>query len=352
MRCLTLAEALRAAGAECRFICREHKGHLLEQIRQRGFDANALPVCPEGRPTAQHEYNSNHSTWLGSDWATDAAQTKVGAGETAVDWLIVDHYAIDARWERELRPVCHRLMVIDDLANRQHDCDLLLDQNLGRTTPDYKPLVPEHCQILLGPLYALLRPEFAAFRERSLARRGQSKFQHVLITMGGVDMVNATGKILEALVNAPLPKNCRITVVMGPHAPWLEQVRHLAEKMPLPTEIKCNVANMAQLMADSDLAIGAAGSTSWERCSLGLPSIIGVFADNQIFIADALITAGASKLIVADNGIIKLGATIAALAHDPAEILRMSNCSANITDGGGVVRVTAVIDVLSLAEEV
>jgi len=347
MRCLTLAEALRERGAECRFICREHEGHLLEQIRQRGFDAYGLPVCSEERPPACHEDDSNHSTWLGSDWVTDAAQTKVGAGETAIDWLIVDHYALDARWERLLRPVSRRLMVIDDLADRQHDCDLLLDQNLGRTAPDYKSLVPEHCQILLGPRYALLRPEFAAFRERSLARRGQSKLQHVLISMGGVDMANATGKILKVLVDAPLPKNCLITVVMGPHAPWLEQIRHIAATLPLPIEIKCNVANMAQLMAESDLAIGAAGSTSWERCSQGLPSIIGVVADNQIFIADALQAAGASKTFIVDDEMFALRAVIAELANDPQELLRMSRCAANISDGGGAIRVATAVDALN-----
>ncbi len=340
MRCLTLAEALRERGAECRFICREHKGHLLEQIRQRGFDAYGLPVCSERRQSAGYENDPNYSAWLGSDWATDAAQTKVGAGKTAIDWLIVDHYALDERWERVLRPVCHQLMVIDDLANRQHDCDLLLDQNLGRTTHDYEELVPKHCQLLVGPRYALLRPEFAAFRERSLVRRAQSTLKHVLIAMGGVDMMNVTEKILKVLVDAPLPKNCHITVVMGLHAPWLKQVRHIAAMVPQTIEIKSNVANMAQLMAESDLAIGAAGSTSWERCSQGLPSIIGVVAGNQIFIADALQAAGASKIFTVADDASALHILIAELADDPEELLRMSRCAANVCDGSGTSRVT------------
>ncbi len=165
--------------------------------------------------------------------------------------------------------------------------------------------------------------------------------------MGGVDITDATGKVLEVLADARLPRSCRITVVLGPHAPWLDQVRHLAKNMPLPTEVKYDVTNMAQLMADSDLAIGAAGSTSWERCALGLPSVIGVLADNQTFIADALASAGASKIYKTDDGMAMLAEIIATLARNPAEVLRMSKDAANITDGGGTSRVAAAIGGLS-----
>ncbi len=271
MRCLTLADALRASGAECSFICREHPGNLLEQIRQRGYAVLGLPASsadPIPRDL-EEAAESNHSSWLGSDWATDAAQTRVGAGETAIDWLIVDHYAIDARWEQALRPICRKLMVIDDLADRPHDCDLLLDQNLGRDVSDYRKLVPDDCTVLVGPRYALLRPEFAALRDYSMRRRAIPQLKHLLITMGGVDQADATGLALEALKDCQLPGGSHITVVMGPHAPWLERVQLLAAQMPLSTDVKVNVHNMAQLMADSDLAIGAAGSTSWERCCLG-----------------------------------------------------------------------------------
>ena len=345
MRCLTLADALQEAGAQCHFICREHPGNLIGLIRQRGFLVSVLPLTVESVVTNERrvETQPNYAAWLGANWHIDAAQTKVGVGETAVDWLIVDHYALDIRWEQMLRPACLHLMVIDDLADRSHDCDLLLDQNLGRDEGDYDQFVPKSCTLLMGPHYALLRPEFAALREESLRRRAIPQFKHLLITMGGVDQDDATSKVLEALKECPLPADLNITVVMGQHAPWLEQVKYVSAQMPLPTEIKCNVENMAQVMAYSDLAIGAAGSTSWERCCLGLPSMIGVLADNQTFIADALQAAGAAKTFVVNEEMTTLRAVIAELADDPSEIARMSTCAANVTDGVGANRILATL---------
>jgi UDP-2,4-diacetamido-2,4,6-trideoxy-beta-L-altropyranose hydrolase len=143
MRCLTLANALQATGAQCHFICCEHPGNLIAQIRQRGFAVSVLLAATKAHITDEQavEQHSNYAAWLGAGWATDAAQTKVGFGATAVDWLIVDHYALDARWEQALRPLYRKLMVIDDLADWPHDCDLLLDQNLGRDAGDYSKLL-------------------------------------------------------------------------------------------------------------------------------------------------------------------------------------------------------------------
>lgn len=343
MRCLTLADSLQATGAQCHFICREHPGNLIAQIRQRGFSVSVLPVATEALITDDlgDAEQSNYAAWLGVDWATDAVQTKVGVGATAVDWLIVDHYALDARWERTLRPLCRKLMVIDDLADRPHDCDLLLDQNLGRNVGDYSQLVPEDCTVLAGPYYALLRPEFAALRDDSLHRRATPQLKHLLITMGGVDQADVTGKILEALRDCPLPADLRITVVMGPHAPWLRRVQLLAKQMPQPTEVKVNVNNIAQLMADSDLAIGAAGSTSWERCCLGLPSIIGVQAANQKLIANALVLSGAAKAFSINEGVQLIRELIEKILSDNRLIKNMSASASEITDGKGVERVAS-----------
>lgn len=351
MRCLTLANALQAAGAQCHFICREHPGNLIAQIRQHGFAVSVLPAATEAFIINELavEAQSNYAAWLGADWATDAAQTKVGVGATAVDWLIADHYAIDARWEQTLRPLCSKLMVIDDLADRPHDCDLLLDQNLGRDVRDYSQLVPEGCTVLAGPHYALLRPEFAALRDDSLRRRAIPQLKHLLITMGGVDQADATGKVLEALQDCLLPADMRITVVMGPHAPWLERVQLLAKLIPKPTEVKGNVNNMAQLMAESDLAIGAAGSTSWERCCLGLPSIIGVQAANQQLIANALELSGAAKAFSINEGVKPIRELIAKVISDNSSLQNMSISASAITDGKGVERVTIELNAMVLA---
>ena len=273
MRCLTLADALRVQGAQCHFISREHSGHLLEVIRQRGHTVTALPAGnPISAMTANVVPQPAHAAWLGCDWQTDALQTGAILTDLKPDWLVVDHYALDQRWEEAVTPQCRKLLVIDDLADRAHNCDLLLDQNLGRKSEHYAPLVTAQCQVLTGPQYALLRPEFAALRPYSLQRRqAQPALRQLLITMGGVDQPNATGKVLQALKTCALPQESRITVVMGLTAPWLQNVRELAAQMPWPTEVVISVGDMARRMADSDLAIGAAGSTSWERCCLHLP---------------------------------------------------------------------------------
>lgn len=336
MRCLTLADALREHGVQCTFICREHAGHLLSLIEQRGHKALPLPA-----PTDNYQapLDPAHAAWLGTDWVTDADQTRQALGPLSVDWLVVDHYALDRHWEQAMRPACRRLMVIDDLADRPHDCDLLLDQNLGRTEQDYAGLLKLGTHALIGPQYALLRPEFAQWREYSLMRRDQPQLKNLLITMGGVDKGNATGQVLEVLKACELPADLRITVVMGPHAPWLAQVQAKAAEMLRPTQVLVGVSNMAQLMADSDLAIGAAGSTSWERCCLGLPSLVLVLAENQQSGANALQDAGTAIALTACCQIpdVLRDLQLAVLTDSP--LLKMSQAAAAVTDGSGCAQI-------------
>lgn len=333
MRCLTLANALRDVGANCHFICREHAGNLIYRIKENGFDVTALPVFTKQAPS--HEFTSDvYSDWLGADWETDASQTSA-ALKVPVDWLVTDHYAIDHRWESRLRSSCHKLMAIDDLADRDHECDILLDQNLGRTKADYAARVPADCIILCDPRFALLRPEFAAQRFASLARRKSGELCHLLINMGGVDKINASSQVLLALRNCVFPETCTITVVMGLQAPWLAEVRHLAAAMPWSTEVLVDVSNMAELMAASDLAIGAAGSTSWERCALGLPSVVVVLAQNQESIATALHATGAASTVTLKTLEIELQALFTDRSALAAKLITQSAVAQRIADGLG-----------------
>lgn len=340
MRCLTLADAIAAQGADCHFISREHPGHLLEVIRQRGHAVAILPASNPAPTTAgDSAQRPAHAAWLGCDWQTDAQQTDAHLTTLRPDWLVVDHYALDQRWEVALQSGYKELLVIDDLADRPHRCNVLLDQNLGRRPQDYAGLVPLACKVLVGPEYALLRPEFAALRDYSLQRRQQPKLGRLLITMGGVDLSNATGQVLQALKACLLPQDCRITVVMGAAAPWLGQVRGLAAQMAWPTDVLVNISDMAQCMADSDWAIGAAGSTSWERCCLGLPTIVVVLADNQWPGAKALQVAGAACL----GGGVSEFATQLPLAVQALtqghRLMRVSNAASAVADGRGVYKV-------------
>lgn len=348
MRCLTLAEALRGQGGDCHFIMRLHAGNLVDMVRQRGFTVHVLPVGANvvAPPPSADRHQLFHVHWLGCDWSIDAEQTRDVLMGLRPHWLVVDHYSLDARWESELAPLCEKIMVIDDLADRRHQCDLLLDQTLGRTSRQYANLLPDSCKVLVGPQYALLRPEFAALRLASLRRRRNPVLRSILVTMGGVDQHNATGAVLQALGQCLLPKNCRIRVVMGPSAPWVQEVQALASAMPWPTEVLSNVGDMARCMAGSDLAIGAAGGTSWERCCLGLPTLMIVLAENQQLIADSLVQAGAViglNDMKSDAFEGELRAAISTLVADPTLLRKLSERAASITSGEGVHMVSEAV---------
>jgi UDP-2,4-diacetamido-2,4,6-trideoxy-beta-L-altropyranose hydrolase len=348
MRCLTLADALKTEGVECHFICREHPGNLLDYIKGKGYSAYAISAMHSERtelrgvstlPSSELT-QLGHAHWLGTSQQQDADECAAILGELQPDWLIVDHYALDACWEIALQPHFRKLMVIDDLADRTHICDVLVDQTYGRKADDYLPKVPVGCRVLCGSQYALLRPEFSALRQYSLKRRETPQMYSLLVNMGGVDKHNATGKVLQALRHCDLPVSCCITVVMGTSAPWLSEVRLQAEQMPWPTDIRVGVSNMAQLMADSDLAIGAAGSTSWERCCLGLPTVMIVLADNQRQVAQGLERVGAALAIDQQQIAESLPTLLAPLVSLSIPRLIMGQVAAGITDGSGV---TAVI---------
>lgn len=331
MRCLTLADTLTAKGAQCEFICREHIGHLMEHICGKGYAVHSLPMGSDA------DTDRIHSAWLGATQAQDVQACAPILDALKPDWLVVDHYALDARWESAMASHCGQLMVIDDLADRPHACQLLLDQTFGRDADDYRPLVPNDCTLLCGSSYALLRPEFAALRPYSLQRRMQPRLKHLLINMGGVDKDNITAQVLAALRDTSLPDDCEITVVMGATAPWLADVQQQAQTLPWPTTVRVGVNNMAQLMADSDLAIGAAGATSWERCCLGLPTIMLVLAENQIRGANALANADAAWVIRLDTDLLdRIAVLIDHLVMALSDLPRVGGAASAIVDGRGV----------------
>ena len=332
MRCLTLADMLRASGVECFFLSREHGGHLHSVVKQRGY-----PLINLGDVASLHTPNgsADYEHWLGVSIEKDIQDSITHLHGMQVDWLIVDHYGLDERWERALRRHCGRLLVIDDLANRRHFADILVDQNFGKNNIDYNGLVPDSCVLMIGAKYALLRHEFAKLRGKSLKRRAHSQLKNLLITMGGVDIDNKTGLVLRALAAFKWHSDQNITVVMGANAPWLEEVFKQALEMPVSTDVVVNVADMANLMYNADLAIGAAGSTAWERCCLGLPTLQLVLADNQRLIADALNGVGAAIKLDEANLINCIHKHIGQFSANPALLTAMSLAAAQVTDGCG-----------------
>lgn len=343
MRCLTLANALGRSGAHCTFLCRPHQGNLIGYIRARG---HAVYVLPEGSGTEAGPGQLAHAAWLGSSQEDDAAQCAAFLSSRAKpEWLIVDHYALDTRWEQLLRSQVHKMLVIDDLADRPHVCDILLDQTFGRVDAEYAHVTTQSTQLLCGARYAILRPEFAAQRARSLARRRRpSGLRKLLISLGGVDRDNATGKILQALAACALPSDVQITVVMGPAAPWLWEVEQLAQQLPWPVTVLAGVDNMAELMVDADFGIGAAGATTWERCCLGLPTAMVVLAENQRYAAAKLASFGAALLLDISNDLAAdLHRIVERIGNDPALLVTLSEQAAQITDGAGCETIRALL---------
>lgn len=276
VRCLTLADQLRAEGCNIAFICREHAGNLIRLIESRGFGVIRLPV------TAGRASNGPYETWLGSDSETDAANT-VAAFPAKPDWLIVDHYAIEEEWERIVRPSVGRILVIDDLANRRHDCDALLDQNL---VVDYRSrydgLLSDTAVRLLGPRFALLQPEYAKLKASRTS--SGNRVQRVLVYFGATD-AGLTLMSVRAIIAMSRRVNC--DVVLGPASADWAAVDQLAKANPT-IALHGALPSLAPLMAQADLAVGAGGATSWERLCLGLRSIVVTLADNQDPIAREL----------------------------------------------------------------
>lgn len=341
MRCLTLADELARQGDKCHFICREHKGNLIDLITQKGYKVYKLEAGSLNNSNKDEvESTLFHSEWLGTSQAEDAKQSIDIINDIKPEWLIIDHYALNDYWEQQLRPHCDGILVIDDLADRKHDCEILLDQTFGRDKQDYQHLVPNHCKVLCGTKYALLRPEFSKWRQYSLERRKNNTLEHILVNLGGVDKDNLTSKILDTLKQAPLSDSCKITVVMGSTSPWIDVVKKKAEQLPWPVEVETGVSNMAELMANSDLAIGAAGSTSWERCCLGLPTIMLVIANNQMNIANNLESINAVKVVLNNHNLAQMiNKYLYELIQSPKKLEAMSQSSADVLDGCGTFKV-------------
>lgn len=336
MRCLTLADALQRQGADVHFVCRRHEGHFGTRIRDRGFEVTLLE---EGGAIPQSNAKT-HADWLGISQSADAEATACIAREIAPDWLVVDHYAVDESWECELSRVVPRLMVIDDLADRSHRCTMLLDQGLGRSADNYRGLVAEETVLLLGPQYALLRPEFAEARSISLHRRARRDVRSILIALGGVDADNITGLVLLALERLVPPANVRVSVVLGCTAPWTAEIRKVAASHPWQIDVNVDPSSMAQLMSEADVAIGAAGATTWERCALGLPTILIPVAANQLPITAQLRDKGAVLLVDGpDDVLVSLPPMLESLMRDGAMRLRMAENASALCDGRGVARV-------------
>lgn len=337
MRCLTLAQRLREQGADVLFVMRDLPGAMLQRPELAGFECAVLPP-PSGGDCSD---GLAHSAWLGTDQATDARETLAVLGN-GVDWMVVDHYAIDRQWHSVVRQRAAKIMVIDDIADRSHDCDLLLDQNLQNVPDRYSKLVGPQCTTLLGPRYALLRQRFAELRSEALARQ-RGKLGRLLVFLGGVDAAGATVLALNALAESGLD-GLPIDVVAGPANPAIAQIRAWCASRP-NAELFEGEVELADLMLAADLSIGAAGSASWERCCMGLPTVVVTVAENQREGARAMAAAGAA-IWAGESGYIAegdLAVILGVFGHCPGHLTSLSAAATKLVDGEGVSRVMSEI---------
>lgn len=335
MRCLTLADALRDKGANCQFVCRTHEGHLIDYVQSCGYEAHALPKL---NFSSSFESGLQHAHWLGVNWQTDAEQTKEALGIEKLDLLVVDHYALDYRWELEMQSMCSRVMVIDDLADRRHDCHLLLNQNYGSSASRYVSLVPDKCTQLHGPEFALLKPIYA--QRRCERERCNGRIERVLVYFGGgADPMFLTEMALHAFQTLELLK-IELDVVVGFGYTKRKELKAHAESRG-GIHIHSQLPDLSELMVEADLALGAGGATTWERCCLGLPSIVICTADNQLPASEALVADGLISYMghVGDITPEILRDQVLELLDKPEKLGELSEKSMKLVDGKGVNRI-------------
>lgn len=323
-RCITFARALEQVGWQCCFAARGGTAEILGGMSR-----------------------------LGDRWISLAGDKLSEAGQIGAvlldgcDLLVVDHYELGAAFETRCRAWAKTIMVVDDLANRPHDCDVLLDPTHGRPSSDYGPWVSESCRLMMGARFALLRPEFAYLRQATLGCREENRdVARILVSLGATDPDNMVSTVLDGIARAQIDAGIALDVVMGAKAPNLSVVRNLTNDLPMRATVHVGVKDMERLIARADLAIGAAGTSAWERCCLGLPSLLLVLADNQRVVARELEREGAARIVSGENRATaaEIAAALTDICSSPDALLRMGRKAALVCDGLGTQRM--IVDFL------
>ncbi len=338
MRCLTLADALKNRGVNTRFLSRNLPAYLQQVLQSKGHEATIFGSI-EGGDVCD---TLAHASWLESTQQQDVTDCAEALSDLSWDWIIVDHYALDKRWESAGSGFAKKIMVIDDIADRPHQADVLLDQNLYLNMQQrYAGLLNAECVQLLGPQYALLRTEFLQQRHTLRERAGNVK--KLLIFFGGTDATNETGKTLEAIAMLKMPE-LELDIVVGASNPHFAELEFQGGKLA-NTRIHRQVSNMAELIHAADIAIGAAGTATWERCALGLPALVMAVAENQIEIARGVAHFKAQQYLgtCADVSAEKISSQLKIAIESPFALREMSRAALSLVDGLGADRLVEVL---------
>ena len=317
-RCTELATALRKRGAEVVFVCTELSGNHNYIARHAGFDVLTLSV------------------W---EPKSDARRTAEALG-TQVDWLVVDHYGLDQSWERTMRPWCEQILAIDDLANRPHAANLLLDPAWPPDPERYRGLVPTGAVLLLGPRYALMSSGITELHSRT---RQLEDSPNVLVFFGGSDLTNLTGRTMSALRHSDIA-GVTTDVVIGASNPHARSIRQVATEMPFVT-VHDAAPSLAPLLARNTLGVGAGGVSMWERMCAGIPSIVVSLAENQVPSTHGIASQGVIDYLGPDEAVSStdLHSALVALVSDPVRRKQMSDQGRALVDGRGTARVAEAL---------
>jgi len=320
-RCATLAQELVERGSAVTFLSRALPGHFCDWLEQAGFTVIRM--------------KQEVISWVDDLEATKAALNQLGK----IDWLVVDHYGLDIRWEAAMRPLAIQIMVIDDKADRSHDCDILLDQNyVDGAEVRYNDLVSPKCHKLLGSRYALLRKEFYEARKNLPMRNG--KVRRLLICFGATDPTRHTIRAINAISRSAV-KFEHIDVVTSPQNPLSEELRRRCSTIN-NVHFHCPAVDLISLMEEVDLALGAGGTMNWERACLALPTIAFGVAENQRAILSSLIQGGfvLGESSTGESDEESMAAWLVVATRNPELLRGLSVRSASLVDGRGVERVT------------
>lgn len=335
-RCLHLASRLRLEGVCVHFICRAHSNSLVDLIRERGFDVIELPL----RVQSEFAKDSDYAGWLGASMQDEIVDFRAALSVFGkfVKWVVVDHYSLGAEWHRAVRPFAKYLMAIDDLANRHYDVDLFVDHSGNDTVPSrYRDLLPESCRRLLGPSFAIVNPDFETIDRMGVDGKS-GVINQVFVSFGGYDPCGEVIKAARALQHFDV----EVDFAVGRSSFGIDQLRGFCE---VESRFRLHVqsSDMVRLMLRADLAIGAAGTSAWERCLAGLPSIVCVLADNQRRAGQDLVSSGAARSVgfhrsSDTNSYVEL---LKVLTTEPQTVRGMAQKARSLIDGLGTERVVA-----------
>lgn len=340
VRCLNLAKSLIAQNSKVTFISRALDSSLSKLVNNAGCRVVDLSLQNRSMDQSPDDY----STWLGVSQYDDICQCLDVIDDKKNASIIVDHYGVNEEWFNEAKKKCEKLVVIDDLANRTLNVDLVVNQNPGWTKFDYAHLVGQQTKLLIGPQFAIISRKYESTRHNLIRNFTNLGPLRILVSLGGTDIENITGKIARILERLQKNRDYVVTLVAGPMNPNSNDLESISERSNGKIKMLRGKNCLVDAYLCHDVAIGAVGGSAWERCCLGLPCILVPIATNQEPAAKILQKVGAGLLLEYGHYNFECHLREALLKISNKDLRRaISNNAMQICDGLGARRVAEEI---------